>query len=168
MSNRFKIFDNKPYGLRAGGIVIHDDKVLLIHRLRDDLQFYVFPGGGLEQGETIQQGIVREIKEETNQDVTVDHILYHHDLIDDSDQYFGLCKHVGGGDVKLIGEELDKQSETHWHRPCWMPMSEIGNLELYPIMIRDWLIADYPAIQRGEKPFRHWHGVFHRPGKKVA
>jgi 8-oxo-dGTP diphosphatase len=163
---RFMIFDNKPYGIRAGAIVIRDGQILLMHRIRDGQEFYVFPGGGVDPGETIQQGIAREVMEETNQIVTVEHILYHHDLIDDSDQYFGLCHHVGGGEVKLTGEELDRNTPENHYAPGWLPIADIATLTLYPTMIRDWLVEDYPAITKGEKPFRHWHGPFERPRKK--
>jgi 8-oxo-dGTP diphosphatase len=160
---RFVIFDNKPYGLRAGAIVIHDGKILLMRRVRDGQEFHVFPGGGVEQGETVQQGIVREINEETNQNVSVEAILYHHDLIDDSDQFYGLCRYVDGGEVRLNGPEANHHHEDNQYHPEWVDLSALKDLTLYPIMVRDWLIADLPAIQRGEHPFRHWRGVFERP-----
>jgi 8-oxo-dGTP diphosphatase len=160
---RFVIFDNKPYGLRAGGIVIHDGKILLMRRIRDGQQFHVFPGGGVECDETVQQGIVREIFEETNQNVVVDAILYHHDLIDDSDQFYGLCRYVDGGEVRLNGPEADDFQEANQYHPEWVDLSELQNLTLYPVMVRDWLLEDLPAIQAGEQPFRHWRGVFERP-----
>lgn len=159
---RFVIFDNKPYGLRAAGIVIHDEKILLMRRVRNGEEFYVFPGGGVERDETVQQGVVREILEETNQNVTVDTILYHHDLIDDSDQFYALCRYIDGGEVRLNGPEADDFHDANQYHPEWVDLAELGNLTLYPLMARDWLIADLPAIENGERPFRHWRGVFER------
>lgn len=155
MTQRFVLFDNKPYGIRAGGIVVHDNKVLMIHRIRGEQEYYVFPGGGVDVGETVHQGIVREIMEETSQTVTVEHILYHLDFTDDSDQYYGLCRYIGGGALKLNGPEIAHQSATNQHNPIWVPIDDLPHMTVYPANIRDWFVADYPAIQNGEKPTRH-------------
>ena len=160
--NRFTLFDNKPFGIRAVGIVIHNDQILIMRRVRNGQDYYVLPGGGVDLGETVQQSIVREIFEETNQRVTVDHILYHLDFIDDSDQYFGLCRWVGGGEVKLNGEEAERFAEDNQYHPQWMPLADLARVKFLPSNVRDWLLADLPAIQNGEKPFRHERGEFIR------
>lgn len=160
---RFTLFDNKPYGVRAVGIVMRDDKILLIHRVRDGKEFHVFPGGGLDSGETIQQAIVRELAEETNQTVAVDHILYHLDFIDDSDQYFGLCHWLGGAEVRLNGEEAERQNVDNQYHPLWVPIADIANLTLYPTIVKEWLLDDLKTIREGGKPFRHLRSVFTRP-----
>ncbi len=56
--------------LGVGGVVIHENKVLLV---KPNYGFsrgkWVIPGGLVECGETLQEAVVREIKEETNLDV---------------------------------------------------------------------------------------------------
>jgi 8-oxo-dGTP diphosphatase len=47
----------------AGGIVIRDGKVLLVHRPKYD--DWSFPKGKLEGGESWEEGAVREVEEET-------------------------------------------------------------------------------------------------------
>ena len=47
----------------ARGIVVKDDKILLSYLPESD--FYMTPGGGLEDGETISACCIREIAEET-------------------------------------------------------------------------------------------------------
>ncbi len=50
----------------VGGVVIHDSQVLLIRRGQPPLEGrWSIPGGILEVGETIAEGIERELKEET-------------------------------------------------------------------------------------------------------
>ena len=44
------------------GIIERDGKYLIIHSKYGD---YKFPGGGMEQGEPLEQTLEREIKEET-------------------------------------------------------------------------------------------------------
>jgi 8-oxo-dGTP pyrophosphatase MutT (NUDIX family) len=47
----------------AGGVVVRDDRVLLVHRPKYD--DWSFPKGKLEAGETWEDGAVREVEEET-------------------------------------------------------------------------------------------------------
>ena len=55
----------------VGGIVIHDDKALLVklNYGRAANKFWLIPGGFLEAGETLNEGVVREIFEETGMKV---------------------------------------------------------------------------------------------------
>lgn len=44
------------------GIIIHEDKLLLVETNKGDLKF---PGGGIHNSETFEECIIREVKEET-------------------------------------------------------------------------------------------------------
>jgi 8-oxo-dGTP diphosphatase len=64
--------------LVVGAIVQQGDKVLLLKRPEDDFMGGIFelPSGKVDAGETLGAALVREVKEETNLDVTgiVDYI----------------------------------------------------------------------------------------------
>lgn len=47
----------------ARGIVIRDGEIAMVHSLK--YNYYKFPGGGIEQGETKYEALIREVKEET-------------------------------------------------------------------------------------------------------
>ena len=47
----------------AGGIIVRDGSVLLVHRPKYD--DWSFPKGKLEEGESWEEGAVREVEEET-------------------------------------------------------------------------------------------------------
>jgi 8-oxo-dGTP diphosphatase len=53
----------------GGGIVVRDGRVLLVHRPRYD--DWSFPKGKLEDGETWEQGALREVEEETSLRCTI-------------------------------------------------------------------------------------------------
>jgi 8-oxo-dGTP diphosphatase len=56
----------------VGGVIIEDGRALLIKRGAEPLRGqWSIPGGTLEIGETLQQGVARELLEETNLEVRV-------------------------------------------------------------------------------------------------
>lgn len=57
---------------KAAGIIIRDKK-LLVERSKGR-KFFISPGGSIEQGETSEQALVRELKEEFQINVTEENI----------------------------------------------------------------------------------------------
>ena len=49
------------------GIIVHAGKIALVHSLKYD--YYKFPGGGINEGETHSDTLVREVREETGLNV---------------------------------------------------------------------------------------------------
>lgn len=64
----------KAYGLTVRGIIKKNDEILVVKRhpkSRTDPEMWELPGGKVESGEFFTDALVREIKEETNLDVSV-------------------------------------------------------------------------------------------------
>lgn len=60
----------------VGGVVIENDRALLIRRGSEPLRGeWSIPGGTLELGESLHQGVVREMREETGLDVRVIEVI---------------------------------------------------------------------------------------------
>ena len=51
------------------GIIIRDGKVAMVHSLKYD--YYKFPGGGIEDGESPEESLVREVAEESGLQVII-------------------------------------------------------------------------------------------------
>lgn len=60
-----EIYSDPPERVRVAGrgIVVRDGKILLSHELNTGV--YMSPGGGLEEGETLEECCARELMEET-------------------------------------------------------------------------------------------------------
>ena len=57
-------------------IIHQDSKVLMVKRKKDPFkEKMVLPGGFINEGETVEDAAVREVKEETSLDVELDNIL---------------------------------------------------------------------------------------------
>lgn len=50
--------------IRVRGILIREGKLLVIHRIKEGREYYVIPGGGVENQETMLEALKREMKEE--------------------------------------------------------------------------------------------------------
>ena len=54
----------------VGGVVVHENRVLLVQRGREPLKGqWSIPGGLIDVGESLREAVIREVKEETGLDV---------------------------------------------------------------------------------------------------
>jgi ADP-ribose pyrophosphatase YjhB (NUDIX family) len=92
----------------VGGVVIEDGRALLIRRGSEPLLGkWSIPGGTLELGESLEHGVVRELKEETALDVRILEMIEVFDRIyEDQDD--------AGGEVSLLGVE-SKKGRPRYH-----------------------------------------------------
>jgi len=126
---------------RAVAIVIHDDGLLVIHRRSEGHEYYTLPGGGVEQHETIEQAIARELQEEASLDITVGRRIYEHHYDDGTSQFFYLCHYVSGI-PQLASNAPERQAKRGLHQPMWLPLKLLSGTLLYPLEIRDWIMQD--------------------------
>lgn len=112
-------------------------------RRMEGRQYYTFPGGGVEDGESAQQAVVRELGEETTVVAEVDRLLYHHIIDDGSEQFFYLCRYVSGEPSIHPGSpEAERMKTGNYYDPRWVKLADLPGLLVYPLEIRDWLIED--------------------------
>jgi 8-oxo-dGTP diphosphatase len=130
---------------RVAGVVVHEGKVLLMRRRNRGKEYYTFPGGGIEKGETPESALMRELREETSIAVTPKKLLYTVMWDDDTEEFFYLCSFVSG-EPKLaddsIEKEVMKKDTEQYYEPLWMELSRIPILLAYPLEVRDYFIKD--------------------------
>lgn len=69
---------NRKYdmNIRVTGILIENDEILLVKQKLSNTRSWSLPGGRLERGETLEQALKRELKEETGLVVDLVRMLY--------------------------------------------------------------------------------------------
>ena len=117
---------------RAGIILIEDGKVALIERHRAGLDYFVFPGGGVDEGETPEQAAVREAMEELGVEVAIKQkVAVIH--FGQSTQIYFLAERIGGEFGSGTGEEYTDSDpndpEEGIYIPVWMTIDELPQHE---------------------------------------
>lgn len=117
-ANRFKEWTQERVACR--GIVIQGGKLLLTYEVNTDQWF--IPGGGLEEGESLEACVMRELAEETGYAVMPrERFLTIHEYYEDwhfvSHYYF--CEAVGTTQRTLTPREAEVGLE-----PRWLPFEE--------------------------------------------
>jgi 8-oxo-dGTP diphosphatase len=124
----------------TAAIIENDGKVLITQRGADDEcpLLWEFPGGKLEEGETLEACIVREIKEELDLDISLNGIfttsIYRYDGKDIHFTVFKAC--VAAGKI-----ELNVHNDARW--------VEIRDLKKYNFMPADVEFADKLIRENG-------------------
>jgi len=100
--------------------------------------YYLFPGGGLEHGETYEDAVVREVLEETGLDVAVDRLVavvlrlgnpQYHYLVRIQAGEFG-----SGTGAEMLGQYNPSRGT---YEAVWMPVNQLANLPVYPRCVCD-------------------------------
>ena len=64
-AERSRTYPTRPY-LAVSAAIFRDGKVLIVRRARPPAHgLYTLPGGGVELGETLEDAVIREVREET-------------------------------------------------------------------------------------------------------
>lgn len=116
---------------RGSAILLENNKVVLIKRNRDGQIYYVFPGGGIEKGETPELAAKREAFEELGVNINVNEcfgkVKYN------GTQYFFLADIVEGEIGTGMGEEFtDTNRNRGTYEPMWVEIDKLSLIDIRP------------------------------------
>jgi 8-oxo-dGTP diphosphatase len=124
---------------RAAAIVLRGDAVLLVHRVKDDLEYYTLPGGSVEDDETPEQACLRELREETGLVGEIDEALWVLDNNGRTERYYLMGPVTGM--ARLGGPEAEANRPGDSYELVWMDVRQLAGINLLPTVIRDQLAA---------------------------
>lgn len=117
---------------RGSCILINDKKIALIKRIRDGQVYYVFPGGGIEKGETPEQATIREAFEELGVTIKIKECFQkvHYN----GTQYYFIGEVISGQFGSGQGEEFtDSTRNRGIYQPMWINLDDLLSLDIRPI-----------------------------------
>ncbi|MGY3676749.1 NUDIX domain-containing protein [Streptomyces sp. TE33382] len=92
---------------RVTGVVIEDDAILLLDQDTEGARSWSLPGGKVENGETLEEALVREMREETGVEVEVGRLLYVCDVTSAHVVHITFEARRVGGQVGTVTEGAD-------------------------------------------------------------
>ena len=124
--------DGELFSYRVGGALVKDNKILLT-KGGDD---YSLPGGHVQIGETSNETVVREFKEETGFDVEPLNVIstYENFWNWDDKKCHQLCIFYR---LKMKDEtqELVPNPDTNEAKYVWVNLKQLNDIKLYPLGI---------------------------------
>jgi len=134
-------------GERHAAIVIKENKLLVIHRIKEEYEYCVLPGGNKRKGEKGEDAAVRETKEETNIDCINPQLVFEfRDYTKNNIDYYYLCEWKKGTKPKLTGEEAVRNCKENFYEPMWVALKDIQNLNILPYFAKYWLLENIKKL----------------------
>lgn len=139
----------------VGAIIVCDGKILLIKRRGEPGKGkWSVPGGLVELGETVENAVVREVKEETGLDAAEPELI---DVVDNivQDEKGKIKWHFVILDffVKVRGGELRAADDAE--EICWVPLGEAEKYDLTKTF-RSFLQRNKARLEKFDSCFQSW------------
>lgn len=133
---------NEKFNYRVCAIILNDRKILAMHDERSP--YFYLPGGRVKLGETAEEAVIREVKEELEIAAKIDRPLWLNQgfFTEDVDglQYHEICIYflmdISDTDLLSKGNKFFLQEGKHQHTFEWLQWERLQEEYFYPIFIK--------------------------------
>lgn len=141
--------DQGRFNYRVCGMIIHDGKILAMRDQRSP--YYYLPGGRVQLGETVEEAVLRELREELGVDAKIVRPLWFNQGFFTEDvsgeRYHEICLYflmdISHTDLLSKGEKFILRENDHRHIFEWLEFNRLKNEYFYPIFLKE-KIFDLP------------------------
>ncbi|MDC1142508.1 NUDIX domain-containing protein [Planctomycetota bacterium] len=151
----------------ARALIVHDSQLLLLRGQDDDRTYHFLPGGIVHHGETLEDAVTREVKEETDLDVKPTRILAFREFMAERHQRrtkgmppqhhvlaaLFLCElneSLANKDVSELGEFTQDQNAKGVVGMEWVKLEDAQQLEIMPPHVKELIAGGL------DKPLQFW------------
>lgn len=135
------------FNLRAAAVILHEGRILAMKDERSP--YYYLPGGRVGLGETAEDALLRELKEEIGIRARIVRPLWLNQGFFNADvekvDYHEVCLYFL---VDVTGTAIMQQGETFLHQEGrrshffqWLPMHRLRDIYFYPLFLKEFLPA---------------------------
>lgn len=143
--------ENEKFNYRVCAMIIEDDKILAMHDERSP--YFYLPGGRVKMGETAEDAVVREVKEELNitpkivRPLWLNQAFFKEDI--DNLNYHELCIYylmdISDTGLQSKGEKFSLREGQHQHKFEWLKFDRLREEYFYPIFLKE-AIFELPSV----------------------
>ena len=125
---------------RVRAVIIENGKILLIHRVKNNEEYWVFPGGGIEPSDkNPETALQRECREELGTLVRVKPVFF-----EDEDETFFVCDITEGDLGTGKGPEFEKGTFYQGtYQLEWLPIDLLDGYRVLPDVVKKKLEDHY-------------------------
>lgn len=141
MDITFKV-DNEKFNYRVCAVIISDNKILAMHDERSP--YFYLPGGRVEMGETAENAVIREVREELGitpkivRPLWLNQAFFKEDV--DNLDYHELCIYflmdISDTDLLSKGEKFTLKERHHTHDFEWLEFERLKDEYFYPLFLK--------------------------------
>jgi len=133
--------DSAQFRVAVSALLFDGQRVLLV--LRRDIDWWNLPGGGMELGETVEEAVKREVREETGLEVEVEQLVGVYSKPQKQEIVLAFrCRKVGG-----VLTETEEARECCYFLPDALP---VNTLPKHRQRIEDALLEQERAVLRDQ------------------
>ncbi len=130
--------------IRVAGILIKENKILFVKHRKNNEEYYLLPGGGVDFGESFETALKREFMEEVNIEIKVRDLVFVSEGIDPKGE-----KHIISmvflvdyiqGDIKIPEEERIIGCE-------YLGPEEMEENLIYPNIKKELILGQFDRIR---------------------
>ncbi|USD31660.1 MULTISPECIES: NUDIX domain-containing protein [Vibrio] len=127
--------------IRAAGILIDNDAILLLKVKDFSGEYWIPPGGGMEEGDRSSKDcVVREFKEEAGLDIEVGELICVREFFETHrnryhSEFFYRVSHYDG--EPHIENLLGLNDEDYIQSVAWVALGDVSGKRIYPKELKD-------------------------------
>ncbi len=133
---------NQKFNYRVCAMIISENRILAMHDERSP--YFYLPGGRVRMGETAEQAVVREVREELGADVKIVRPLWLNQAFFTEDvdgiRYHELCIYflmdISNTDLPERGDSFTLTEGTHTHTFEWLEFDRLKDEYFYPVFLK--------------------------------
>ena len=130
------------FNYRVCAVMVREGKLLAMRDERSP--YYYLPGGRVKLGETAEDAVLRELREELGISAAIRRPLWLNQgfFTEDVDQlrYHELCLYFlidfAGTDLLARGRSFRRDEGVHSHQFTWLPFESLVDAYFYPIFLK--------------------------------
>ena len=130
------------FNYRVCAVMVHEGELLAMRDERSP--YYYLPGGRVKLGETAEDAVLRELREELGISAAIRRPLWLNQgfFTEDVDQlrYHELCLYFlmdfAGTDLLARGQSFRRDEGVHSHQFTWLPFESLSDAYFYPIFLK--------------------------------